>query len=330
MDTAQEGKMEETQAQLFDQSKDAAPSGIEEVRGEETQNNQINHQESSTGQPTITQLSALLESLPGNLGHELTKILTPNEHERLQSLLQDGKQDKQSSSKQPKNFMELPLEVRQHVYSYMLVRPKLSEAAPLSDYRPNYSYNINTCILYVSKQIYTEASDVLYHENKFLFAIGEKAVYGANREVPMFCLSPLTRHLGRPWLQQNQPLSDRHLKIKQAPGLTRVRHWKLVMSGVLNSSQAVVSPNRYLNDLCRIICHKPPQSLEICMIPRGMDSDSASLDYHPEETFETLATARAVRFRDANLYEIPISSSWAGPSIAKARLSYQAPRYRYI
>ena len=262
----------------------------------------------------------LLNVISGVLGQEIVNRLTPRDNRDIHTLVYPP------SNTQISFFVkQLPVELRREIYRYLLVDPILGQAQSISKhsaYGAEYRYGLTPSILTVCKQVYTEASQILYEENTFIMECYPQWV-ATTAEARHLNLSPLTRYVeADTWLPL---LSSMFFK---------VRNWKWIIAGVDEPPTGRPYPNMALLDMCRMICQWPEddhnmympvssfrwpiQSLEIVIIPRGIQPrfymflfaqwSETSEQYCIEETFAPLRLLRNVEkvaFRNAGLDDIP-------------------------
>jgi len=175
-------------------------------------------------------------------------------------------------------FDRLPLEVRRQIYKYLLVNPMLSdskivfETNPQSDETPKVSYGLSTSILRTSRQGYREASSVLYECNTFYVYCFSLEGSSLGRHMDYVC--PLERYHRRNY--RNESLLFPLMKEKSA---FKVRHWKIILSS--SDGGYGMKYDDSLINACRLMNKSRPQSLEILVIPRGMEAmpdDGSYLD----------------------------------------------------
>lgn len=153
----------------------------------------------------------------------------------------------------------LPLEIRIMVYEELLYRPNLSHYN-LQEYnwerRCWTSCQLSPAILRTCRQIYVEASVILYESNTFATICMEKEGYLP--ETPFNISCPLTRHhsnkpLGKP-ISPSSALTD----ILAIPGFRKVRSWKMIITRHATGPFPIS-----LLSFCQAIAITTPVSIEI-------------------------------------------------------------------
>jgi hypothetical protein len=126
-------------------------------------------------------------------------------------------------------FLErIPREIRDIIYSYLLVNPELSHAECLSPIDPNsfqeayknqQNYGLSPAILRASQQIYEEASTILYGLNSFFIDCGHG---------PWF-RSPLARRFDEEFNQLFTTQVQLPPTVDTVPTIKKVKHWKVLL-----------------------------------------------------------------------------------------------------
>ncbi|KAF7900025.1 hypothetical protein EAF00_004361 [Botryotinia globosa] len=181
---------------------------------------------------------------------------------------------------------DFPLEIRTQIYKELLVKKILGTADSVSrsaSYGADINYGLSPQVLRVCHQIYVEALDVLYEENTFYIAcfrvdnhLSMDMDMGAGSddenpdavqtvEGPLVELCPLTRY------QNNQsempfPIPD----LGNCSAVSRVLKWRVVVSR-LTSAGGSWDPIWSLREFCEVISQDPPISLELLILPCGLD-----------------------------------------------------------
>jgi hypothetical protein len=184
---------------------------------------------------TLLRDLSLLDDLPDN-ARQIIKQLIPLQKAGLRQECQF--------------LAKLPPEIRNKIYRLLLVNPDLAERSCVekdNQFRRQTSgepvaYELSPALLTTCKQIYREASHVLYEENVFLISFADKHGYP---------VCPLARY---PAYRHGFNKAYPHPSLK-------VRRWKVVidLSNILCDAT--------FKYLCRILAHLPPKSLEISLVP---------------------------------------------------------------
>ena len=159
-------------------------------------------------------------------------------------------------------FEKLPLKVRRQIYKYLLVNPILGDSAielrtkTDQDRRERILYGLSTSILYTNRQAYREASSVLYECNTFYIYCFAQQDYWTKWYKDPVC--PLERY----YLAKKFPLIDEKSAFK-------VRHWKIILRTIGRRSG---ESDNSLIDVYKLMHVSRPQSLEILVIPRGVEA----------------------------------------------------------
>jgi hypothetical protein len=149
-------------------------------------------------------------------------------------------------------FLEtIPIEVRNHIYEYLLVNPDLCSPAifPASAYHEQIDrYYLSPSILGTCRQINDEATPILYERNTF--------IVGFNRDCRSY--SPISRIEGQ---------IDGYTDLFQLPGFKKVKQWKIVLSA--NKEEGFGAPIYNFVTFCRAISDNLPRSLKVWIMPKG-------------------------------------------------------------
>lgn len=150
-----------------------------------------------------------------------------------------------------RNLLNIPQEVRDEIYSYLLVNPILGEASSVSastSFGGTQKYNLHPNILYVCKQTYLEGIVALYGNHIFVDCSNnpgiwdfqrdhldsELGVYGFGTwilEPHIINLCPLTRYTNAQPRQHEDKPSFCH-----TPGLQHVGTWNVLLSAADGSA----------------------------------------------------------------------------------------------
>jgi len=145
------------------------------------------------------------------------------------------------------------------------VNPLLGTTQAISEYRhqPGSKHELSPEILRTCRQIYNEASEVLYGANKLIIACRSHAKGWGDVD-----LCPLTRRLNHQihFNRNNSRIDelDNFFRLEQISGFAKVKDSKAIVSQVsgreYNSND---DPRWDMGDFCRAICQTPTRSLEI-------------------------------------------------------------------
>jgi hypothetical protein len=153
-------------------------------------------------------------------------------------------------------FLEMiPIEVRNHIYEYLLVNPDLCSPAifPASPYHEQIDrYYLSPSIFGTCRQINDEATPILYERNTF--------IVGFNRGCGSY--SPLSRIKGFIYA---------YTDLFRRPGFEKVKHWKVVLSA--NEEKGFEAPIYNFVRFCRAISDNVPRSLKVWIMPKGYSWD---------------------------------------------------------
>ncbi|KAI9640203.1 hypothetical protein NHQ30_011441 [Ciborinia camelliae] len=177
---------------------------------------------------------------------------------------------------------KLPVEIRLKIYECLLVNDILGTAQSVSrssSYGAELEYELSPQILRLCRKIHDEALPILYEKNTFYIACVRvdnypmmQPTYGDEDENsveliihgPQLELCPLTRYHNslttRPFPKPNL---DNYTSVR------KVRHWRVVVSRLTIGGDW--NPIWSLVDFCRSICANPPTSLELLILPCGLD-----------------------------------------------------------
>lgn len=205
-------------------------------------------------------------------------------------------------------FLEtFPTEIRLKIYKHLLCNKILGTAGcvtRISGFGAQLKYELSPQVLRLCRKIYEEAVPVLYEKNKFYIAC--LRVENNPHSEPMFDydddseggiitiqgpqveLCPLTRY-------ENDRMTV-PFPIPSLCNYTTVRkvlHWRAVVSR-LRTPGGMWDPRWCLLDFCRTICAKPPATLELLLLPCGLDN-SQNNEYSFECIDQVLKPLRMLR-----------------------------------
>ncbi|KAF7862585.1 hypothetical protein EAF04_007458 [Stromatinia cepivora] len=186
---------------------------------------------------------------------------------------------------------EFPLEIRSQIYECLLLKKILGTAqsvTKISRFGADLKYDLCPEVLRLCHQIYDEALPILYGKNTFYIACfrvdnhpvfdhtfdddsrqdyeSDGVVGGAMLvEGPQVELCPLTRYENKKTVVPF-PVPD----LCHYVTVPRVRNWRVVVSR-LRTPGGNWDPTWSLVDLCLSISVRPPISLEVLILPCGLD-----------------------------------------------------------
>ncbi|KAH7305632.1 hypothetical protein BKA65DRAFT_578488 [Rhexocercosporidium sp. MPI-PUGE-AT-0058] len=147
-------------------------------------------------------------------------------------------------------FLErTPVELRRKIYFYLVVSDKTSDLEPeltVDEYRihgASLKYGLTPAILLTCKQIYAEASEMLYADNTFAI---ECTRYYRDKTT----LGPCTlsrHHLPGNYEQPQLPI------IQNLPAFDKVQHWKVTVRPA-SPSIVMTEPQDQVTTFCRATC----------------------------------------------------------------------------
>lgn len=182
-----------------------------------------------------------------------------------------------------------PLEIRTQIYEELLVNPILGTADSIkqgSGCGADVKYDLCPAVLRLCHQIHDEAFSVLYGNNTFYIACvrvdnhpilqsgdwenEDDSDFGAGGgflsvEGPQVELCPLTRYEN---CESRVPFPVPNLR--HYTSVPKVRNWRAVISR-LKPSGGTWNPEWSLDHFCRSLCGNPPASLEVLILPCGLD-----------------------------------------------------------
>jgi hypothetical protein len=199
----------------------------------------------------------------------------------------------------------LSLEIRNEIYKLLIVHPALGQCIVGTDglvTRPA-SYGLSPAIIRTCRKIKLECETLLYGITTFsmvcaptLFTPGRHDVVKAGM------MSHLTRHM------ESEPI----LFLRMHPGVMRVQKWRVVVSPY----QDTRGPLRDFKALCRAIVHSPVTSLEIVMIPAGLEATIQEKLHNAKYScsvfdllrpLKTLRNVGSLTIRNTDVREFPAS-----------------------
>ncbi|PQE28428.1 hypothetical protein CJF30_00008138 [Rutstroemia sp. NJR-2017a BBW] len=192
-------------------------------------------------------------------------------------------------------FTVLPPEIRDRIYKKLLCNPILASPSSVtrdSLFGEELEYDLHPQLLRVCRQIYDEASRILYQCNTFYIA----CCYCREPDLgndPHIEVSPLTRRINGRLHFRDGPTDTIY---NNAMHVRKVKHWRVILS-TLRDPDPSARMEWSLVDFCFAISINPPHSMTVVLIPRGLDitadqySDDGQMgepdfhyDYQPFET----------------------------------------------
>jgi hypothetical protein len=173
-------------------------------------------------------------------------------------------------------FLEkIPREIRNMIYSYLLVNPKLSRpkcvypnhlpSSSQEKIKNEQNYGLSPSILRASQQIYEEASIILYGSNTFIIDCGQGQWF----------LSPLVRVFDAGSSYKPTFTTECYLPptVDTVPAIKKAKHWKVFLSAAKSSGSP---PPEAFFKFCQTISDGSVQALKVYLIPKEVDSHSSS------------------------------------------------------
>ncbi|RDL31999.1 uncharacterized protein BP5553_09401 [Venustampulla echinocandica] len=182
----------------------------------------------------------------------------------------------QSQSFSP-SFLGIPRELRNEIYKLLLVDPVLGEYSSVCEYDHfggRSQYNLHPAILAVSHQIHNESSNILYGHNLFFITLLDDIEWLPSDI--LLSISPITRY------QHHQcgHGEEKALSLRSAvAAISKVKRWRVVLSAGVGNIYWDSGPPTLVS-FCRSICRTPLQSLDIAIIPAGMEQEDLE-EYYP-------------------------------------------------
>lgn len=146
----------------------------------------------------------------------------------------------------------IPLDIRNAIYTLLLHNDVLSQRASTIDFR---SYHLTPEILQTCRQIYDEASRVLYGSNKFF----------VDCSLSHMIFSPLARNFSKGGtIAGHFALAS---QIRDIPSIKRAKQLIILLQPNKYKGQDEIVKN--LAYLCEMICDIPRTSIQVLIVPRG-------------------------------------------------------------
>ncbi|KAB8296713.1 hypothetical protein EYC80_002133 [Monilinia laxa] len=265
------------------------------------------------------------------------------EDEAVQNLILDIKQismmnsTTQSADKYCAFLETFPAEIRLKIYKHLLCNKILGTAecvTQVSSFGAQLKYELSPQVLRLCHKIYEEAVPVLYEKNTFYIAClrVENHPYAAPTfdydddesgkiiiQGPQVELCPLTRYENdRTTVPFPTPSLYNHTTVR------KVLHWRAVVSR-LRTPGGTWDPRWCLLDFCRTICANSPATLELLLLPCGLD-DSQNDEYSFECIDQVLKPLRMLR----NLRKFTIDDACATdvPDIIRISTDKQLDKFK--
>ncbi|TGO66752.1 hypothetical protein BOTNAR_0055g00330 [Botryotinia narcissicola] len=159
---------------------------------------------------------------------------------------------------------KLPLEVRRMIYKELLVNPVLGTMKAIeadTEFGTEAIYGLTPAILRTCRNIYEEASEVLYDQT---FIIKCDYNYrGGGRLEPkplMSCPCPILRYE----YKLTSPFTRLEIPVKSS-AITQARSWKVLV----DSSVDDIDSHQQFYEFCGAVCNARPKKIEIVMLKTG-------------------------------------------------------------
>ncbi|KAF7930140.1 hypothetical protein BELL_0388g00020 [Botrytis elliptica] len=261
-----------------------------------------------TTQVTAHRPASKLYGIPAALSIQLSQMLTGDQLMEVQNLIQAHFPTAIGDPAVPVDgcpLLELiPIECRKQIWECLLYNPLLGESFAI-DEDNSVVFELSPAILRVNKQTYNEGMDILYGRNRFLVqCVPHHPFYS---EINLFVPCALTRYqeIGR--TSTAVEVDDDII-----PAAKYVQHWKIVLSATVHRSYAWNG----LASICRNIYMADIQSIEVLIIPRGVESGWESNDIYGDQSqlaltlkpLERLRNIQRFTIRAAEFDEIPRNS----------------------
>ncbi|KAI9646028.1 hypothetical protein NHQ30_005466 [Ciborinia camelliae] len=249
---------------------------------------------------------SLSDALKATSGTEIFRMLSPFQRAQIQQIFR-----KSSRIDFACPFLDVfPLEIRNIVYGYLLINPELGKASSVriaEFYGKRSSYGLVPQILCTCRQIYNECIPILYGLNQFLIECVDREAR-PYMFFPRVNISPLTRYLVDVYKQYEHHFES--YLLDDIAILKHVKHWKVVITAI--EDPFFVGDERCMMGFCGAISLYPPRSIEVLVIPKGVEKTTASSVYKNDRRniwyFERyLRNIESFTFRSATIDEIPDS-----------------------
>ncbi|KAF7881048.1 uncharacterized protein EAF02_006939 [Botrytis sinoallii] len=241
--------------------------------------------------------------VPAALNHDMGKFLSNDQLAKVKDLLQAHLPSPICNPEVPVEgcplLNSLSLDCRRLIWKLLLLNPLLGESFFIDG---DQVFGLFPAILRVNRQIYNKGMDILYGSNKFL--IGCIPYNSYFWDSCLECALARGQHLDRTG-------EDREVESEKSLISTAryVQHWKILISAI--DFQQVATEK--LLRLCHSIYMANIQSLEVLIIPKGIEdgwnmSDNYGYEHQLAITLSPLKRFRNVQqfnIRPAEIHEIP-------------------------
>ena len=188
-----------------------------------------------------------------------------------------------------------PIEIRIQIYRYMLFNPSLAEFSSVKkedQFGATASYGLTPKVIATCKQIYQEASEVLYKDNTFFMAFVPQLIHAwPGPEAQL--ISPLTRFDNR----------------ARFSTVSKVRRWKIMLVGKVRTHKDAMS---IMTRFCIAISDSQLKSLELLLLPSRDENHLKLNSYggagrrrHLIRPLQKLRNIEKFQYRAATASEVP-------------------------
>ncbi|KAM3152065.1 hypothetical protein ABEW05_007575 [Botrytis cinerea] len=258
--------------------------------------------ESKSTAPTVSSY----HGIPAALSHEMAKFLSNDQLAKLKDLLQTHLPSPVGNPEIPVEgcplLNVLNLDCHRLIWKRLLLNPLLGESFAIDD--DQASFGLFPTILRINSQIHNEGMNILYGSNTFLIGCMPYKPYSLADWYPKSCALTRAKHLNYTY---DNVLESQNSVI---PAARYVQHWKILISAVVTPPYATEKELLYL---CQKIYMANIQSLEVLIIPRGIERGWNDSDNYVNEDqlaiklspLERLRDVQQVVIRSAEFHEIP-------------------------
>ncbi|KAA8568599.1 hypothetical protein MFRU_012g01430 [Monilinia fructicola] len=269
----------------------------------------------SSSSEAIIQINPLIHGIPEALSNKISKLLTAEQLVVIQTMFRDHLPSTAGNPEIPVHdcliLKRIPIECRKQIWEYLLCNPLLGECLAADNNRA--SFGLFPAILRANRQAYNECMDILYGSNTFLIECIPHESFGFGSGRVTFCALTRSQQLDR---ADGDGQGDDSI----IPAAKHVQHWKVVLSA------KIADPNtdNGLLSFCRNIRMATIQSLEVLIVPRGVERDwELEYTYGDESQLvitlsplECLRNIQRFAIRSAEFHEIPNVAFTSGESLA--------------